>query len=193
MYSKDNTIHISLGSDCSIAYQLSKHKLRQEAYPFDWILTPKLSNVIKCIENEFEGFLDNLESVKETNTYPKIEEDWIDSPSELIKVINLYYRFSFVHDFKTMDDLEEVRSKYKRRIERFSKIMKDVTIKKKLYRIGKKSDNVEELCKVFDKLGYCNYKIKFISYDKFSVVDSEGDADGWKRDTFDWLECFCMD
>jgi hypothetical protein len=50
------SIYISLGSSCSVAYQLQKNNLRVAAFPFDWLRTPSLDEIIKVFENNFADF-----------------------------------------------------------------------------------------------------------------------------------------
>ena len=46
---------ISLGGNCSVAYQLRKFNINNISYPFDWCkLTIK--NLIKVLENNFENY-----------------------------------------------------------------------------------------------------------------------------------------
>ena len=44
--------YISLGSNCSITYQLGKLGLRNNSYPFDWTKI-SLTQLIKILENDF--------------------------------------------------------------------------------------------------------------------------------------------
>jgi hypothetical protein len=59
----------SLGFRCSSASILKRLNLKQESYPFDWLIS-NISVVKDCIENNFEEFLnkENYER-KYTNTY----------------------------------------------------------------------------------------------------------------------------
>ena len=47
----------SLGSLCQSSYILKNNKLKKCSYPFDWIFS-NLNNIIHCIENDFNIFLD---------------------------------------------------------------------------------------------------------------------------------------
>jgi hypothetical protein len=49
---------ISLGSNCSVTYQLNKYNLRKQSFPFDWAkITIKQLN--KVLENKFKDY-DNI-------------------------------------------------------------------------------------------------------------------------------------
>lgn len=49
---------IPIGVDCEIANFLKKYGLRNAAFPFDWVVS--YNGVYKCIENNFESFVDPL-------------------------------------------------------------------------------------------------------------------------------------
>jgi hypothetical protein len=118
---------ISLGSDCEVATQLNKYKLRHEAYPFDWMRTYVFSKLTQLIQNNFAHFLHGPLLVKGHHS-----------------VTNKLYFMAFVHDFPTRENpsyerldeefagiiipnfvqfLPQVREKYARRIARFKKAL----------------------------------------------------------------------
>lgn len=165
-------IYISLGSDCSIAYHLQKHGLRSFSFPFDWILSPKIE---KCIENDFIDLFDSSNYIEKNSKSftPLLDEDWNEEKENNIKIYHSIYKFTFLHD--TFIDLIE---KYKRRVNRFYKMMKDPSIHKKLFRM---STYISDLSILFDKKGFVNYKIyyqKMIS------------GQDWKKEEFDWKKWF---
>ena len=101
--------YISLGYFCSVAMELERTGLRSASYPFDWLITPRMENVIRMIETGFDSFLDEQSLVKDPlvgTTYVHVDTG-----------------FSFVHDFKADGELSDllpgVKCKYERRIERF--------------------------------------------------------------------------
>jgi hypothetical protein len=50
-------LYINLGSNCSVTYQLNKHKLRTVAFPFDWAkISIQQLNLI--LQNNFDGYSD---------------------------------------------------------------------------------------------------------------------------------------
>lgn len=51
-------LFIPIGSNCSIAYNLSRLGLRQYSFPFDWI-TINLEDVISLISSKFSNFTDS--------------------------------------------------------------------------------------------------------------------------------------
>lgn len=115
---------IPIGIDCSPTHFLRANDLRDEAYPFDWTVTP-LRSAIELIENDFEGFLEyeNLEFLPPTNRL-LFEENGVDlkiSEDIITPVICRRYGILFPHDFSKLGeaDYTKVKLKYKRRIERF--------------------------------------------------------------------------
>ena len=100
---------INLGGDCQVAYQLTKHGLRDYALPFDALVTP-YEALHALLTNEFEGFMTPDNFVFEMNE--KAEK----------YILDKRYGIKLIHDFKInekfLDDYEAVASKYERRIAR---------------------------------------------------------------------------
>ena len=48
-------IFISLGSNCSVTYQMIKYNIRTYAYPFDWCALT-INQLIKILENDFLNY-----------------------------------------------------------------------------------------------------------------------------------------
>ena len=90
---------ISIGVDCYVADFIKKYKLRSWSFPFDWIVS--YNGVSKCIEDDFNSFMPNLENR-----------------------INKYDMF-FYHDFK--HSVQDDTTKYCRRVERFKNILNTST------------------------------------------------------------------
>ena len=122
-----NINYMSFGYDCSPASALKNLNMRNEALPFDWVLS-NLQILINCIEDNFNKYHQNLK-------FNHLQTRLIDS-----------YGFQFPHDYpfniddidkskigegvfgeekdkKIIDEWNEYHSvvleKYKRRIERF--------------------------------------------------------------------------
>lgn len=99
---------VSLGSSCYVAASMSRYGLRSWSGPFDWLLTPSLNWVLHY-EDDFKYFLlkENLVN------WQKRPEAFCDTKSGFI----------FLHDGKfssiLLDEYDNLRAKYGRRIERF--------------------------------------------------------------------------
>ena len=54
---------ISLGSNCSVTYQLNKYNLRQQSFPFDWskITIKQLNKVLESKFKDYENVFKNYE------------------------------------------------------------------------------------------------------------------------------------
>ena len=109
-------IAISLGGSCAEAGQLAKRELRPASMPFDWLWSPHTKTIKALAElfrNDFSRWLDSSLMVPVPDA--EISKDgtgfqYYDSESG-------YY---FIHDFYSPIEkvLDDVRSKYQRRIER---------------------------------------------------------------------------
>jgi len=177
--------YISLGGDCAVAYHLQRMGLRTCAYPFDWILTPR---IVPLLESQGVDFIQEelLIWKNKTSSFPRIDEDWGSEcavawcDSELSRVVHKTYKCSFVHDLKDKQDIHNIKEcieKYKRRWERFHQIMKNPKVYKKCFRMGKKED-IETVC---ESLGYINYTI--IQHESIPGTD-------WKRNDWHWEKWF---
>lgn len=73
---------ISLGSDCQVTAEIREAKLREAAFPFDWVVTEDFESVIQALEDDFKHWLDPAYLEYKNN-----------------QILNTYYGISFVHDF----------------------------------------------------------------------------------------------
>ena len=110
--------HISLGYNCSVAYNLKENMLRSSSSPFDWFVTFEIKNVIDCIDSHFSKLF-NKKYIFQDDAINK----WY---------LNTYYNILFGHDFTSYDKFPikfiGFKQKYKRRIKRFYKEIKKPTI-----------------------------------------------------------------
>jgi hypothetical protein len=190
-HTQANVVYIPFGLTCVTAYQLQKHGLRQAAYPFDWILCPNFKSICEILADGFSNFLtkeEDLQAKNSSNNFPLLNDDWIDNNGDngdkTLRVYNKKYKISFLHDFHSdiQKELESVREKYNRRIERFVAVMKS-DVKKIIIHTGKSFDH-EACLRLFQSLDYKNYEIKFISYDELGL------SKDWKYDEYNWKNLF---
>ena len=116
--------YVPLGYDCNVAQYCKKNKLRTEAYPFDWLISP-INLITKAIEKDFEGFA--------TDIYPiqKQVQTYIDT-KEKIELIHGFCKSShmyFLHDIRANEPIENelklVEEKYNRRAKRLLQLMEE--------------------------------------------------------------------
>lgn len=106
---------VSLGSHCEIAVQLNENALRKKAYPFDWLMSCNHNQLISLLKNDFAFFLD--------------EQFLFQHPTYNYVIENSKYEIEFRHDwpfsdlvcndFRLREQLDEMHTKYTRRINRF--------------------------------------------------------------------------
>lgn len=108
---------VSLGFNCTPALNLNQNKLRMWSFPFDWNQT-SLRGLCDILDNNFIDFL----NVK-----------YLDRRAG---IFNSKYNMAFTHDFPVVDRgdgihvivdnyldyLEDIQTKYARRIERFNNV-----------------------------------------------------------------------
>ena len=115
---ENNTLFISLGAHCLPAGLLRDSGLRKAAFPFDWILSLDNEGVARALEDDFLYFLDDGYL---------IPDSLLVRNANGANLVHSMYHFEFVHEgmFLGADirpNLESLRNRYHRRIERFKKL-----------------------------------------------------------------------
>jgi len=167
--------YISFGSDCAIAYHLSRLGLRTQSYPFDWITTP---HIVPCLVDRFEHFTEGWIRKKQVIA-PAIHDEWQDQDETMIRMTNAY-GFTFLHDVGIHTELDTVKEKYTRRIQRFQTVMMDETIQKHVFRMSKKNESLDTVC---DQLGYKNVIVHWLPMISGS---------SWKKEELNWEQWFTL-
>jgi hypothetical protein len=184
-------IYISLGSDCSISYQLQVRNLRHISLPFDWIRINSLDDLIEILDNNFQFFNKNyLEIIRDSDKFPLVDEEWNNNLNKNIILKHKKYNILFPHEIsydidkividKNIDIMVE---KYNRRITRFFDIIKNSKIKKTFIRITGKKEDEKLLYKTLEKISN-NFVLKYIYMDKSIKYIS------WKKEEIDWDALF---
>jgi hypothetical protein len=106
----------SLGSNCHTAYYLKLHKLKLASYPFDWVDIRNEKNVLHCLKDDFNTFLDK-------SYYEAFEKG---------KRRHSFYSYKFFNHKDPMKD--EDYNYYIRCIERFRNLL--VLDENKLFVLG---------------------------------------------------------
>lgn len=114
---------ISLGSSCSVSYNLQQLKLKSFTYPFDWLKIPKLQNITECLNNNFKDFMDVTE-IKTSDKFPIFDDDYTANSNNISRIMKNKYDMEFYHDFSNNTDHSQINEKYHRRINRFNELLK---------------------------------------------------------------------
>jgi len=160
---------ISLGGNCSVAYQLQKYNLRKISYPFDWCKI-KFNKLVEVLIYNFERFQD-IEIVKYSENHDN---------SYIIK--NKYN--TFAHEVTCTDKLADFSKKLEKRVNKFKRLDNIIFVRLELDNVKDYSYLTNELDKIFN-----NYKLIVISKKKplgniiFFELPKFID---WKCNNFDW-------
>jgi hypothetical protein len=193
-------IAISIGNDCSVAYNIRKLNYANVAFPFDWMKLQNLKSVIEIIKNDFAGFcdLDQYEILPQyTNfAYNDQEDELIDvvniteipSITSRCKLVHKKYGFILPHEFNgDYLDKEKFIEKYNRRIARFRKYVKDSRYEVRFIRLGifKDKNYIDELTEILEN--YCkhdNFVIYNINESLYELPKTENFI--WTREYIPW-------
>lgn len=205
-------IFIPLGSICSVSYNLQLLKLRKYALPFDWLKIDKLDYISDIIENKFQDFL-NVEEISQSTKFPIFLDEYkteykIIENKEISKIMINKYNMKFYHDFSQNYNIEEIKEKYNRRIERFYDLL-NINQQNTIYFIRdeikynidyKQIQRFQEILhKINNNLNYKiiviihNPKNKIINLSDTNNLQIINDTDkftNWKRLNIDWISLF---
>lgn len=202
---------ISLGSTCSVAYQLQKHLLRTCALPFDWIKVDSLSKINNVLENDFHDYILSVKEVSTSEKFSLVEDDEVpeESNNEEMHIMENKYGIRFSHDFSKGYNLDKINEKYQRRIVRFKEILatsEEITFIRDELNINKIDIKdiecfLELIKKIYNvkvkyKMVINNYKKKEINYDIFNeikeleIYEDIQKYEYWTRPNVDWLKIF---
>lgn len=149
---------ISLGSNCTLAYQLKKYGYRKESHLFDWC-SMSYEQLLKSLEN-LEEFVETI-YVESISTKFTSKHDFI-TPSYRFK--NIFYT-TFAHEIIVEKDINIFREIMRRRYERFLKI-ENGDVMYIYLDISRKKHNYERLWNILQK-----YSIKYLCI----LCDIEGE------------------
>jgi hypothetical protein len=169
-------LHISLGLDCTLAYQLKKHNLRSFALPFDWANVKNISSLIDIINGNFFNFLKKEEWVQEPQSnkffsFGTNDDNSISETKSLCRLSHRKYNIILPHEaINDTIDFEIFINKYSRRIERFANIFKLYSNIKIYVGVDKINDvDKQKLNDSIDKFSNYsnNFELIFIEYSKY--------------------------
>lgn len=199
--------YISLGSNCSVTYQLEKLGLRNRAYPFDWVKV-SLTQLIKILENDFYDYANTIEFKKNSSLHPLISEykNNLELNTNSIIASNIY-GIILAHELTSKYEIEELKNKIMSRIDRFKNLSLNVS-KIKFVRIELNplkfswKNQIMHLISLLDKI-IREYELVLIINKSVSTNDFinffplnikihqyENFSPDWKMDMLDWKSIF---
>ena len=100
VYSKEDCLFVSLGSNCNSSLHLREMGLRKEAYPLDWVLSTHDESLINLINDDFRYFTHK-------HYFSTLDPNEFSSLMILhnISVKNYYYDIFFLHDWPFEDSV----------------------------------------------------------------------------------------
>ncbi len=175
--------YISLGSNCSVAYQLKKRELKDNCYPFDWCKI-NILQLVKVLNNNFDKYYESLEIKKISHKHPSLFKDY-----SLILKNN--YNIEFAHEIVDEIELNKFKNNIKKRIDNFFSILP--TDKVTFIRIELKpiksiyKEYIIKLVELLNKYS-TNYILKLIINSKIEFTDLPENVQIYKFDEFtcDW-------
>lgn len=197
--------YISLGSNCSVTYQLNKLGLRTNGYPFDWAKV-SLIQLINVLSNNFDDFSESIEFKKKSLSHKIIEYNNGESNDSCSILVSNKYGIIFAHELASKYEIDEFKSKINMRIERFCDLSTNpiqIPIPNRFIRIELnpiKSNWVSQIYQLVDLLD----KI-VLSYELILVINSSTQykfppnvkifqfnnfSSDWKMDELDWENIF---
>jgi len=180
---------ISLGSNCSVTYQLNKYNLRMQSFPFDWakITVKQLNQVLESKFKHYENVFIKKFSENHDSSY----------------ILSNKYNITFAHEIfnKYNNSIEEFNQVLIRRINNFVSHKGNIKfVRIELQPITESYlDELNKLIILLDTY-FDNYKIillidsnsKIQSINKIiikKVVNFDNFID-WKMDYIDWYDIF---
>lgn len=177
-------VHISLGSDCAVKWNLNKYGFCCQTFPFDWCNTNHIKMIIDSLDNKFSNFFD-YEIKDQSMNFDNLILN-VKSGKRIITNNKIVFPHESELDYL---DEEKYKKKYQRRIQRFVDVVQNKDIKKIFIRAdNKKLNNNNEQCLIdsLHRFGVKNFVVKFISYDLYQVCE----LFDWKRSYINWNKIF---
>jgi hypothetical protein len=177
---------VSLGSNCSVAYQLKKHGKRIEAYPFDFCIL----SINKLIEVLLESFKDfsNIEVHKLSKNHKMLDSD------EISYIVKNKYNVKFAHELSKKEDVLNFSKRLDIRIKRFLDLINPTFMRIELQNLKKETfiKKYERLIEILESI-FINFKIVIISkyeliHEKVKWIKLNKYVTDWKYDYLDWNE-----
>jgi len=192
---QQNIAYISLGSDCSVSYQLRKLGLQKHgSMPFDWMRIDNLLSVISILEDEFRDFarFESYNIKQQSLAFDYFGSSGASMKSEF-RMVHSKYKFILPHEYQgSQIEPLQFEEKYSRRIARFLDIGRNPALPKVFIRLGSARDtsNLARLQTALDNLGCVNYKVQYINLEDYNILIPKDEKFGWQRDYIPWNKIF---
>jgi len=175
--------YISLGYNCSVAYNLRNLNLRLNSYPFDWSRITS-NQLLQVLNNNFKDY-NKLEIKKYSEEHPNLTNKKEEGGSLIL--LNSY-GITFAHEVIEQSSLNEFQEKLDKRLTR---------LKNKIFptfvRLEKDKINIKRYEEIIIKLSdYFDYfEFILISKDdpkicKIKHIKLDSEYLDWKYSNFDW-------
>jgi len=193
-------VYISLGSDCSISFQLRKLGLHHMgSMPLDWFRIDKPETVLSILENDFQDIA-NLSMYKATNQSEMFNyfdgqnqqsREPINSIKSLIRLKHIRYGFIAPHEYIGTDiNIDHFQGKYTRRIERFRKIAHDHDIRKIFVYLDNTKTGNSEINEKFKialaRYGCVNFDLVIVKTSDYNHLIPTDQPFDWRREYINW-------
>ena len=179
--------YVSLGSNCSIAYNLNLYKKRTQSYPFDWCKI-KLNQLVDVLEADFSDYT-NVQKKKFSENHKLISVNKIECEGTYI--LKNKYNIEFAHELTKLYETDKFKSLIDKRIERFNNLTNPIFI-----RLEQNKVNVEQYKKLYDHLEkkFKSFKLVVISntsIDYKNIINYKiCEFKDWRYLNFNWLNMF---
>ena len=174
--------YISLGGNCSVAYNLNRLNLRNKAYPFDWCKI-SIKQLVNVLSNNFKDF-DKVEVVKLSSNHLDFDTN------KETYILKNKYNITFAHEILEKYQMNIFQNKLLFRMNNFIQLKNPIFVRLEQNKVSIK--DIDSLINELDKY-FRNYKIIIISkYDIFIenpnivIIKLDTDYIDWKYSNFNW-------
>jgi hypothetical protein len=184
--------HISLGLDCSVAYQLKKFGLRTYAFPLDWVKIKSLDSLQLIIQDNFSNLLKkNWSTFEQSDKYFALQDS---DKKSLIGIRCNETNVIIPHESIQHEiDINEVHVNLQRRVQRFQDIMQSRHFKyiyigfdtKDAEKSIKSIKNIQSILETYYVAE--TFQIVPINYSLYTCTDQDF---SWHRNYIDWSAIF---
>ena len=181
---KKKQTFVSLGGNCSVAYQMHKLNKRYLSYPFDWC-NISLLQLIDVLDNNFKDF-ENITIKKISNNHIHFDSG---DPSY---ILTNPYNIKFAHELINSDDIDLLSEKIKRRIIRFRQLENPIFVRIEINNINifKYYELIKLLNSIFTTYTFILIAKDNPNIDKIKYIKLNKYSEDWKYEIINWKEIF---